>query len=178
MDDANVSLRVALCCVREVNKKQEEEYSILWKDSPNFVQLAAKFDTIIIPFAAVGADDAYDILMEVDDIMKSPLLAPLARELFKRVDSDLKPREALMPLTRIPGMLVTSSASFKRFCTRDTLHPSIVIYACMQCINSVCASTGEYVGIRCELEPIYFLRYFLFLTYKFFYLTFNICAII
>jgi hypothetical protein len=43
---------------REVVKKCSEEYQLLWKDTPDFVRLAAKCKAIIVPFASVGADDA------------------------------------------------------------------------------------------------------------------------
>lgn len=45
---------------REVNKKVGQEYQLFWKESPDFVRLAARCEAIIVPFAAVGADDAYD----------------------------------------------------------------------------------------------------------------------
>jgi 1-acyl-sn-glycerol-3-phosphate acyltransferase len=45
---------------REVNKRMGEEYRLFWRDSPDFVRLAARCNAIIVPFAAVGADDAYD----------------------------------------------------------------------------------------------------------------------
>lgn len=46
---------------REVVKKRGQEYKLLWKESPDFVRLAAKCNALIVPFAAVGADDAYDV---------------------------------------------------------------------------------------------------------------------
>jgi hypothetical protein len=43
-----------------VNKRVGQEYQLFWKESPDFVRLAARCGAIIVPFAAVGADDAYD----------------------------------------------------------------------------------------------------------------------
>ena len=51
-------------------KKREESYTLLWKDTPDFVRLATKCRALIVPFAAVGADDAYDGKMR-----SRPLLA-------------------------------------------------------------------------------------------------------
>lgn len=51
----------AACTARrcsEVVKRRGEEYQLLWRESPDFVRLATKCKAIIIPFAAVGADDA------------------------------------------------------------------------------------------------------------------------
>lgn len=64
---------------REVNKRCGEEYQLFWRDSPDFVRLAAKCDAIIIPFAAVGADDAYDVMLEADEVLDVPVLGPLMR---------------------------------------------------------------------------------------------------
>jgi hypothetical protein len=64
---------------REVNKRAGEEYQLLWKDTPDFVRLAAKCDAIIVPFAAVGADDAYEVVMEVEEMLQAPLLGDFVR---------------------------------------------------------------------------------------------------
>jgi hypothetical protein len=87
-----------------VVKKRGEEYQLFWKDSPDFVRLAAKTDAIIVPFAAVGADDAYDIILDSDEILDSPVLGPLVRGLLQRVDPSLDPKESVLPLTRLPGL--------------------------------------------------------------------------
>lgn len=49
--------------LREVVKKRGEEYKLFWKDTPDFVRLAARCGALVVPFAAVGADDAYDVVM-------------------------------------------------------------------------------------------------------------------
>jgi hypothetical protein len=47
-----------------VLKRRGEEYQLFWRDDrPDFVRLAAKYDALIVPFAAVGADDAYNLLL-------------------------------------------------------------------------------------------------------------------
>ncbi len=46
---------------REVHKRKGEGYKLFWPETPDFVRLASKCDAIIVPFAAVGADDAYDV---------------------------------------------------------------------------------------------------------------------
>jgi hypothetical protein len=43
------------------------------------VRLAARCGAIIVPFAAVGADDAYDVLMDVDEVLEAPVLGDLVR---------------------------------------------------------------------------------------------------
>lgn len=45
-------------------KRRGEEYQLFWRDDrADFVRLAAKFDALIVPFAAVGADDAYKLFL-------------------------------------------------------------------------------------------------------------------
>jgi hypothetical protein len=47
-----------------VAKRKGEKYQLFWReDRADFVRLAAKFDAIIVPFAAVGGDDAFDLFM-------------------------------------------------------------------------------------------------------------------
>jgi 1-acyl-sn-glycerol-3-phosphate acyltransferase len=48
---------------REVAKRKGEKYKLLWKDDTDFVRLAMKCKATIVPFATVGVEDAFDILM-------------------------------------------------------------------------------------------------------------------
>jgi hypothetical protein len=45
----------------------------------DFVRLAARCGAVIVPFAAVGADDAYDVFMDVDEVLEAPVLGDLVR---------------------------------------------------------------------------------------------------
>ncbi|GLC71454.1 hypothetical protein PLESTF_001117600 [Pleodorina starrii] len=87
---------------KEVVKKRGQEYQLLWKDSPDFVRLAARCNALIVPFAAVGADDAYDVIMDTDEVISHPLLGPLTTGLLSRVSSELQPQESIFPITRLP----------------------------------------------------------------------------
>lgn len=49
-------------------KRRGEEYQLLWKEEPDFVRMASKCQAIIVPFSAIGGDDAFDILMDVDEV--------------------------------------------------------------------------------------------------------------
>lgn len=90
------------CPGREVAKKKGQEYTLIWRDTPDFVRLAAKCGALIVPFAAVGADDAYDVMLDPAEILANPVLGPLYSNLLERFDSGLKPEESLMPITRLP----------------------------------------------------------------------------
>ncbi len=57
---------------REVAKRKDERYKLVWKNRMGFARMAIQFGYPIIPFASVGADDAVDIVINADN----PLLAP------------------------------------------------------------------------------------------------------
>ncbi|KAF8058058.1 acyltransferase-like protein [Scenedesmus sp. PABB004] len=88
---------------REVNKRVGDDHTLLWRDAPDFVRLAARCGAVVVPFAAVGADDAFNVAMEVDELLAAPLLGDLVKGALRRVDPALDPREAALPLTRLPG---------------------------------------------------------------------------
>ena len=48
-------------------------------------------------------DDAFDVVLDTDEILENPVLGPIAREVLARVAGPVDPREALFPITRIPG---------------------------------------------------------------------------
>lgn len=83
---------------REVFKRKGEAYQLIWKDRTGFARMAIQHGYPIIPFAAVGAEEAYKILVDGDEIMRSPvgrlLRATGIAEKF------LRNGESLMPLVR------------------------------------------------------------------------------
>ena len=52
---------------REVFKHKGEQYHLIWKNRTGFAALAIAHGYPIVPFAAVGAEDCYDILVDSDD---------------------------------------------------------------------------------------------------------------
>lgn len=58
---------------REVTKRKGELYRLVWKNRMGFARMAIQYGYPIVPFAAVGADEAYDILIDGDN----PLVAPI-----------------------------------------------------------------------------------------------------
>lgn len=68
--------------------------------------MAAKTNALIIPFAAVGAEEAFDIAMDSDEILANPVLGPMARRASNRVfkGSSLEgSQDAIGPITKLPG---------------------------------------------------------------------------
>ncbi|KAK9841300.1 hypothetical protein WJX74_003515 [Apatococcus lobatus] len=99
---------------REVSKRRGEKYKLKWRESPDFVRMASKLGATIIPFAAVGGDDAFDFNMDTAEILQSPILGPLAREVVRRVDPNLDPEEAVPPLMNLPGLPIPSPIPIPR----------------------------------------------------------------
>ncbi len=80
---------------REVAKRKGEKYRLIWKERMGFARLAIEHGYTIVPFAAVGAEEAVDIVIDGDN----PLLAPT--RLF--VEKVLGSSDA-MPITRGIGI--------------------------------------------------------------------------
>ena len=58
---------------REVFKRKNEAYRLIWKERIGFVTLAAAFGYPIVPFASLGADKSLHIALDAGDIMSSPI---------------------------------------------------------------------------------------------------------
>lgn len=70
---------------REVFKHRGEKYQLIWKERVGFVRLAIAHGYPILPVAAVGAEECYDIVVDSDDLLRTPI-GPLLRRLAPRAD--------------------------------------------------------------------------------------------
>jgi 1-acyl-sn-glycerol-3-phosphate acyltransferase len=77
---------------REVAKRKGEKYKLMWKNRVGFARMAIRFGCPIVPFAAVGAEEAFDILIDANELLATPLGAILNR---LGVDTDL-----IMPIVK------------------------------------------------------------------------------
>jgi 1-acyl-sn-glycerol-3-phosphate acyltransferase len=59
---------------REVNKRRGQQYQLLWGERMGFALLAIESGYPIVPFAAVGADDMFDVIVD----QRTPLYGQLA----------------------------------------------------------------------------------------------------
>lgn len=60
--------------VREAFKRRGEAYRLFWPARAEFVRMAARAGAVILPLAAVGADESLGLLLDSDEIRASPLL--------------------------------------------------------------------------------------------------------
>lgn len=70
---------------REVAKRKGEKYQLVWKRRTGFARMAIEHGCTVVPFAAVGVEDAFDIVLDADELLESPLGAPI-RKLGVRTD--------------------------------------------------------------------------------------------
>jgi 1-acyl-sn-glycerol-3-phosphate acyltransferase len=85
---------------REVFKRRGEKYTLIWGERTGFARLAIECGYPIVPFSLVGAEDVYDIVLDADDLLASPL-GPLLRRLAPRPDV-IPPVVRGLGLTAIP----------------------------------------------------------------------------
>lgn len=70
---------------REVAKRRGEAYQLIWKERIGFARMAIAHGCTIVPFASVGVDDAFEIVLDANDLLASPL-GGLLRKLNLRED--------------------------------------------------------------------------------------------
>lgn len=120
--------RYAESVLEQVNKRKGEEYQLFWPEDPDFVRLAAKLNALIIPFAAVGGDEAFDLALDSDEVLSHPIFGGLARSALSRIEPGLPLSEAVPPVTKLPGLGLPSLlpvANLSRLYFRSaSYHPS------------------------------------------------------
>ena len=62
---------------REVWRRKDEQYTLIWKKRLGFVRQAIRHGYDIIPFAAFGADECYRVLADANDMLNQPWLQAL-----------------------------------------------------------------------------------------------------
>ncbi|GIL46719.1 hypothetical protein Vafri_3635 [Volvox africanus] len=65
--------------VREALKLRNEQYELIWPRRAEFVRMACRLGATLIPFAAVGAEDCVELLLDREDMMAIPGLAEWLR---------------------------------------------------------------------------------------------------
>lgn len=89
---------------REVCKQRGEAYKLIWRNRTGFAHMAVKHGYDIVPVAAIGGEEMYDIVADARDLMRSPLGAWLQNSGF--ADKYLGGGENLPPLVKGLGRSV------------------------------------------------------------------------
>jgi len=88
--------------VREAYKRKGEDYKLFWPEKAEFVRMAAKFNAIIVPFAAIGAEDSMELVLDGPELERLPFIGDSVRE-----------RASRMPFARAGG--IESQVEGERF---------------------------------------------------------------
>lgn len=75
-------------------KRKDEAYKLIWPGKAEFVRMAAKFGATIVPFAAIGADEAVTQLLDGQD------LAAIGRQL-PTFGQRMQQRQGRIPRARV-----------------------------------------------------------------------------
>ncbi len=70
---------------REVAKRRGEAYKLVWGERLGFVRMAIAHGCTIVPFSAVGVEDALDIVVDAEQMLAHPV-GRLLRDLGLRED--------------------------------------------------------------------------------------------
>jgi 1-acyl-sn-glycerol-3-phosphate acyltransferase len=83
---------------REVAKRKGEAYKLIWKERTGFARMAIEHGYSITPFASVGPEECFDIVVDANDVMQSPLGRFLERTGITK--HFLRGGEAILPIAR------------------------------------------------------------------------------
>jgi len=70
---------------REAYHYKGEAYKLFWPEKIDFVRLAAVYKAIIVPFAAIGMSESFNIVLDGDELLHLPLIG----ERFRRANKQL-----------------------------------------------------------------------------------------
>lgn len=85
---------------REVNKRKGEQYQLMWKERLGFARLAIEHGYPIVPFAAVGAEEMLDVVVDVDNPVMAALKTAFGRFSNLPLDPTIVRGVGLTPLPR------------------------------------------------------------------------------
>jgi len=87
---------------REVMKHKRERYQLIWKERIGFARLAIQYGVPIVPFASVGVEDMFEVVVDADDILRSPV-GDLLRALGITEQPWFRHGEVIPPIARGRG---------------------------------------------------------------------------
>lgn len=104
--------------MRETVKRHGEAYQLTWKERTGFARMAIEFGYDIIPVAQVGAEEAFSIVWDPEEIMASKFGEWLTEKGY--ADSFFKGGEQMLPVVRGigPTLLPRPEKQYIAFGTR------------------------------------------------------------
>merc|ERR1719163_143026 len=96
--------------VREAFKstKKGETYKLFWpegEETSDFVPVAARFNATIVPVAAIGAEEGFEMVLDADELLELPYLGERAAESAKRAPVGRPGERFVTPVSvpKLPG---------------------------------------------------------------------------
>ena len=88
---------------KEAAHKKGEEYKLFWPEKIDFVRLAAVYGAIIVPFAAIGVADSFNLLLDSEEMLNMPFLGERVKS-FNRQSLSARPgvEESLLGPISVP----------------------------------------------------------------------------
>ena len=65
-------------------KGKGQEYRLFWPSRPEFVRMAARYGATIVPFAGVGAEEGFNMLLDSQEIRNLPVVGSMIEERSRR----------------------------------------------------------------------------------------------
>lgn len=140
---------------REVCRRKGEKYRLIWKQRMGFVRLAIQHGYDIIPFGVVGPDDSFDILVDANDIMRTPLWRACSQ--FLAIDRFTRNGDLLPPIARGIGLSIAPKP--QRYYFRFGQRISTRTLQGMQSDTNAVTTVRELVSASIELQLAELLRF-------------------
>ena len=109
---------------REVSKRKGEQYQLTWKQRLGFCKLAIENGYNIVPFAAVGPDDMYDIVFDADDVLSTPVGTAMKKLGLLKKEGPFRGGDLIMPVVRGLGLSTIPRPEKFYFAIGDTIDVS------------------------------------------------------
>ena len=94
-------------------KGKGEEYRLFWSERPEFVRMAARYGATIVPFAGVGAEDGFQMLLDPNEVRRLPVVGAMLEE-RARAQIPQARRCALSCIRAVISSMLSSRCSYAR----------------------------------------------------------------
>ena len=94
-------------------KGKGEEYRLFWSERPEFVRMAARYGATIVPFAGVGAEDGFQMLLDPNEVRRLPVVGAMLEE-RARAQIPQARRCALSCTRAVMSSMLSSRCSYAR----------------------------------------------------------------
>ena len=69
-----------VCPSDQAYKMKGEEYRLFWSERPEFVRMAARYGATIVPFAGVGAEEGFQMLLDPEEVRRLPIVGSMIEQ--------------------------------------------------------------------------------------------------